>query len=243
MPDVPHPSPPAATPVGATPLLLVAASGLAREVLALLRTPGLITAHPVPYTVIGFLDDSPTLAGRDVEGVPVLGGLDEVRSHPVAQVLVCAGHGQVRESIVSRLSTLGVDGDRYACVVHPSVELPTGCRISPGDIILAGVVLTAAVTIGRHVVAMPHVTLTHDCVVDDFATLCAGVTLGGGVQVGRGAYLGMNSSIREHVRVGDGATLGMGSVLLGDLPAGDTWAGVPARSLIHHATTHGGGST
>ena len=78
---------------------------------------------------------------------------------------------------------------------------------------------------------MPGVVMTHDDVVDDYATLCAGAVLGGGVHVGRGAYIGMNSSVRQNVRIGDDSTLGMGSALLGDLPQRQTWAGVPAHAL------------
>lgn len=202
-------------------LLLVAASGLAREVIALVRTHDL-------FDVVGLLDDSAALAGTSVDGVPVLGGVEDVASHPGAALLVCAGRGSAREALVKRLAGAGAGRERFATVVHPGVEVPDGSHVGPGSIVLAGAVLTTAVTLGEHVVVMPHVTLTHDCTVEDFATLCAGVTLGGSVTVGAGAYLGMHASVRERVRVGVGATLGMGAALLTDLPAGETWVGVPA---------------
>lgn len=209
-------------PLPAQPLLLVAASGLAREALAVIR------AHAL-YDVIGYLDDSPALAGATVDGIPVVGPTNAVTAYPHAQILVCAGRGAVRARIVTRLEALGVAATRYATVVHPTVEVPQTCQVSAGSIVLGGVVLTTAVTIGRHVVVMPNVTLTHDCLIQDYATICAGVALGGNVTVGDAAYVGMNASVREGVLVGSHCTLGMGSVLLTNSGAGETWVGVPAR--------------
>ncbi len=205
------------------PLVLVAASGLAREVLAALAE------DPAGFHVRGVLDDAPNLQGTTVGGVPVLGPCDAADEHPDARLLVCAGRGSSRSAVVDRLARLGVDADRYATFVHPSVSLPRTCTVGPGSVLLAGTVLTTDVRVGRHVVVMPNVTLTHDDVVSDFATLCAGVSLGGHVVVEPYAYLGMSSSVREHTTVGAGSVLGMGAVLLSDLPADQTWTGVPAR--------------
>lgn len=204
-------------------LLLIAAGGLARETAAALRTAG--------KQVRGLLDDDPAKVGRVIAGLPVIGGLGAAAEHPDSELVVCAGKGGARRAIVRRLAEAGVTNERYATVIASGVDVPAGCQVGAGSILLAGTVLTADVTVGRHVVCMPHVTLTHDDVIEDFATLAAGVALGGGVRIGEAAYLGMNSSVREGCRVGAGSTLGMGAVLLTDQPTGTIWAGVPAQDL------------
>lgn len=213
-----------------TGLALVAASGLAAEVIATVRA----SADHDPLVI---LDDDVQRRGLELSDVPIAGGLEEIRSFPDYDVVVCAGRGTVRRTLVNRLSALGVGPDRYARVVHPSVQVPHGCVVGQGSIVLGHVALTAAVTIGSHVVVMPNTSITHDDHVSDFATLCAGVTLGGRVLVCEGAYVGMNASVREGLCLGADSMLGMGSVLLEDLPAGETWVGVPAAPLVVPAAT------
>lgn len=205
-------------------LVLIAASGLAREVIALERALG-------RYDDLFLLDDDPALQGTVVDGVPVIGPVALAAEEFDGELLICAGSGRARRHIAHRLSAMGVRSTAFGRVVHPNVEIPQGCSVGAGSILLSSVVMTTAVHLHRHVVVMPHVTLTHDDVVSDYATLCAGVSLGGRVTVDEAAYLGMNSSVRQDVRVGVDGVLGMGAVLLEDLPAGETWAGVPARTL------------
>ncbi|WDF34224.1 acetyltransferase [Arthrobacter agilis] len=207
-----------------TRLILVAASGLAREVLA-------VVAGTRSHTVIGVLDDAPNLQRTRMQEAPVLGTLDDAGLFPADEFIVCIGSGRGRESAVARLRAQGVSEDRFATIVEPSARISADSVIGTGCILLAGVVLTASVTLGSHVVAMPQVVLTHDDVVGDYATLAAGVRLGGAVHVGDAAYVGMGSTVRQHVRIGRGATLGMSAALLEDLPAGETWVGVPARPV------------
>ena len=205
-------------------LVLVGDSGLAREVLSVERALG-------RYDAIAMLDDDPKRWGRVVDGVEILGPIELAAEPALGDIVLCIGAGHGRRAVVGRLTALGVSADRYATVIHPSVDVPSSCTVGHGSIVLAGVVLTADVQVQRHVVVMPHVTLTHDDVLRDYATVCAGVALGGRVTVGEAAYLGMSASVRQDVHVGPGATLGMGAVLLEDLPAGRTWVGVPARSI------------
>ena len=207
-----------------TELILIGASGLAREVIALLRSAG------DPRT-LAIVDDAPARWGTLVDGVPVAGPVADVQDRGEAQLLLCVGHGAVRARLAGRLADAGVLPARFATVVHNGVDVPAGCGIGAGSIVLAGAVFTADVTIGSHVVLMPNVTLTHGDRIDSFATLCAGVSLGGDVRIGAAAYLGMNSAVKERVTVGPGAVIGMGAAVVADVPAEETWLGIPAR---HH---------
>jgi sugar O-acyltransferase (sialic acid O-acetyltransferase NeuD family) len=199
--------------------MLIGASGLAREVLA----AGIAG-------VVGILDDDTELHGTEVGGVPVIGSIARAVAR-LENLLVCIGPSASRRDIVRRLGASGVSDERFARYIASSARVGATSSVGVGSIILDGVVITADASLGRHVVAMPHVTVTHDCVVDDFATLAAGASLGGGVHIREAAYMGMNVAVRQGLTIGEAATVGMGAVVLEDVPRDQTWAGVPARAL------------
>jgi sugar O-acyltransferase (sialic acid O-acetyltransferase NeuD family) len=217
------------------PLILVGASGLAREVIAGLAGSRIIDSSD-DHKVIGLLDDRASLHGSEMSGVPVLGPVDSAVVYDDARFLVCVGSGQARSMIVDRLARSGIRDDRYATVLDRQMSTESS-SIGPGSILLAGVTLTAGVTVGAHVVMMPRVVCTHDDRIASFVTLCAGVVLGGGASVGTRSYIGMNASVREGVRIHRDSVLGMGAALLQDLPAGGVWAGVPARAINRRGRT------
>lgn len=206
------------------PLLLVGAGGLAREVLAAVRL------LPDVWNPVGALDDTAALHGTLIDGVPVLGGLSQLADHPDAAVVCCVANARRPLSRLSLVSRLGLPDERWATIVHPAA-VTSGASLGCGTVLLAGVVITTPLSIGRHVVAMPHVLITHDDEVSDGVTFAGRASLGGGVFVGESAYLGQGAVVREGVKIGAGAVVGMGAVVLQDVPAGETWAGVPARPL------------
>jgi sugar O-acyltransferase (sialic acid O-acetyltransferase NeuD family) len=202
-------------------LLLVGAGGLARETLVAARD----------WQVVGFVDDNPSLHGRIIDGVPVLGPLSMVSEYPDAQVVICSANSRNRSSRKRIAERLALPAERYATIVHPAASIAPGTTIGAGSIVLAFVAVTAPQEIGEHVVIMPHVTITHDDSIASYVTFAARVALAGGVTVGEAAYLGSGALVREGLSIGAGALVGMGSVVLEDVPPFEVWAGVPARPL------------
>jgi sugar O-acyltransferase (sialic acid O-acetyltransferase NeuD family) len=211
-------------------LVIAGAGGFAREAAAAVRA---INEVQPTWRLLGFLDDNPALHGTERSNLPILGGLDILTEMPDANVVVCVGNPRdysARRRVVERL---GLPDYRYATIVHPSAQVAAGCLVGPGSVLLAHVALTADVLIVAHVAVMPQAVLTHDDTVRDYATIASGVRLGGGVTVEQGAYVGAGALIREGLTIGSGALVGMGSVVLRDVPAGEVWAGNPARYLRH----------
>lgn len=158
-------------------LLVVGAGGFARETAQAVRDAAAADrerGRAPRWRLAGHLDDDPALHGRDVDGVPVLGGSDLVHRRPGARVVVCVGSPRdyaVRARLVRRLA---LPEDRYATVVHPTAAVSASSVLGAGSVLLAHCVLTAAVRVGAHVAVMPHAVLTHDDTVGDFATLAWG---------------------------------------------------------------------
>jgi sugar O-acyltransferase (sialic acid O-acetyltransferase NeuD family) len=207
------------------PLILLGASGLAREVLATVRS------MPEEWLPIGALDDDAALHGTQIDGLPVLGAMECVHDDESAAVIACIANVRRPAARAVLEQRLALSEERWATLVHPATSLAPGVEIGCGSIVLAGVVITAPQRVGRHVVAMPHVLLTHDDEVGDHVTLAGGVTLGGGVRVRSRAYVGQRAVIREHLEIGEEAVIGMGSVVLCDVPPYETWAGIPAKRM------------
>ncbi|HKA12736.1 MAG TPA: acetyltransferase [Candidatus Dormibacteraeota bacterium] len=210
------------------PLVVVGAGGFGRETVEAVRA---LNAVGPTWRLLGYLDDEPACHGMVIDGLPVLGGTEELDSMPDVSIVVCTGRPDNYVSRPRIVERLGLPPERYATIIHPLASVSTTSRVGPGTVLLAHSVLTAAVTVGSHVAAMPHAVLTHDDVIGDFATLASGVCLGGNVEVGRCAYVGAGARVREQRSIGSGALVGMGAIVTKDIPPGEVWAGVPARFI------------
>lgn len=75
------------------------------------------------------------------------------------------------------------------------------------------------------------VHIAHNVIVGHRVLIVANSMIGGSCEIGDDAYISA-ATLCDHVTVGQGAFIGLGAVVLkGEVPAGETWVGSPARKL------------
>jgi UDP-3-O-[3-hydroxymyristoyl] glucosamine N-acyltransferase len=71
----------------------------------------------------------------------------------------------------------------------------------------------------------------HNSQIGSHVVVAAFGGVSGSSRVGDGVQFGGRVGLKDHVTVGPGARLAAGSAVLGDVPAGETWAGYPAKPV------------
>ena len=73
-----------------------------------------------------------------------------------------------------------------------------------------------------------HVHVGHNADIGEGTLIAAQCGFAGSVKIGRGVLIGGQAGFADHVVVGDGARIAAKSGVIGDVPAGATYAGYPA---------------
>lgn len=209
-------------------LLLFPFGGNTRESLLAIRA---INSIKKTWDVLGFLDDDPTVRGKECLGVKVLGGKDALREFPRALVLAVPGSPRTYVKRAEVIASLGLDERRFATIIDPSAVVSPDAHIGHNSLIMANTVVSCGVTVGSHCLVLPNTTISHDTVIDDYTCVGSNVSIAGSVRIGRTCFIGSGSRIKEYVSVGRGALVGLGANVVSDIVAGTVVVGNPARAI------------
>lgn len=77
------------------------------------------------------------------------------------------------------------------------------------------------------------VQIAHNVHVGRNCVMAAHTGISGSVTIGDGAQFGGRAGVADHVTIGAGARVGAAAGVMKDIPAGETWGGMPARPIRH----------
>ncbi len=187
-----------------------------------------IWAAQEPEKCLYFLDDDPTLHGREVSGSSILGPVEMLSSvvPGSAEAVLGIGDNTQRLRLAAAWESKGI---AWAKVIHPTAAVFPSTEIGAGTVVFAQAVVSSEARVGRHAIINSGVIAEHDCVIDDGASLGPGVCMGGRVQIGRGTFVSTGVTIAPRVSIGAGSVIGAGAVVVEDIPSGVLAYGIPAR--------------
>jgi UDP-3-O-[3-hydroxymyristoyl] glucosamine N-acyltransferase len=86
-------------------------------------------------------------------------------------------------------------------------------------------------SIGENTKIDNQVQIAHNVRVGRNCVMAAHTGISGSVVIGDGAQFGGRAGVADHVTIGDGARVGAAAGVMKDIPAGETWGGMPARPI------------
>jgi sugar O-acyltransferase (sialic acid O-acetyltransferase NeuD family) len=203
-------------------LIIVGFSGFGKEVYWL--------AHRLGVSVMGFLDDNPSIQGLTYRGTPVLGTVDEWTDYADCVFVIAVGSPRIRKKIYGKM-IVGGQPD-FATLVDPAVVIHREfSTVGAGSIICAGTILTVDIVIGSHVIINLNCTVGHDVVIQDFVTVAPMVAISGNVTLAQLCEVGTGASIRQGLSLDKGSMLGMGGVLTKSIAENTVFFGNPAKAF------------
>lgn len=206
-----------------TRIVIVCAGGQGAVVADILQRAREAGSDAVP---VGFVDDTPGLAGTAVLGLDVLAPISSLGDIDHDAVIVALGDNQARREMTERLLA---SGERLAAAIHPRAYIAPSASIGEGSMISAGAIVTPRAAIGRGVILNTSASVDHDSIVGDFAHVSAGATVGARCHIGAEALIAIGATVASMMTVGARTIIGSGAVVLAHIPASVVAFGVPAR--------------
>jgi len=206
-------------------VLILGAGGHGRVVLDILLQAG-------QHEVVGFLDNNPDIHGRRIDGLPVLGAIDDLpslaRQHNVTGVVIAIGDNGVRRGLARRVDAAGLE---LLNAIHPSATLARNATLGRNVVVAAGVVVCAHCQIGDSVILNTGCLVDYQTMIGEGSHICPGVRIAGRVKVEPGVFVGIGATVIPRITLGCESIIGAGAVVIEDVPPLATVVGVPARPI------------
>jgi acetyltransferase-like isoleucine patch superfamily enzyme len=199
---------------GVQRLLIIGAGLGATQVLDIL-------GHHDEQQAVALVDDDRALFGRQVAGVPVVGGMD--------RALELFADGAFDAAVISISTSVPVRtrlreccqraGIPLASAIDPTTRIASGVILGTGNVICANCHFGVEATVGDNNFISAYNSYDHHCELGSDISTGPGCMTSALVKLGDRCRLGTGVFIEPHLTIGPGAEIASGAVIVGSIPA------------------------
>lgn len=206
-------------------LLIIGARGWGREVYDIAMA--CINAG-ADLKVKGFLDDKEDALLGYHNYPPIIGSV-ETYDIQKDDVFICAlGDVNFKKHYANIILK---KGGTFISLVHPTAILGNSAKMGKGCVVGAYANLSSDTMIGDFVTISIRAGVGHDSTIGNYTHIGGNSSISGFVTIGENVTMHPGCLIVPHRKIGDKAIIGTGSVVLGNVKAGTTVFGNPAKKI------------
>ena len=191
------------------PVLLIGCGGHAHSLIDLIETTGQWQIHGL----VGL----PEQMGNNILGYPVIGCDKDLSKLRKDCTMVVLALGQLpkpdqRQKLLAYLEELNF---QFPILISPHAVVSRHAQIDVGTTIGHGVIVNAAVKIGKYCTLNSRALLEHNVHVGDHCHISTGALVNGDVHIGAGSFIGSGSLIREGLKLPPQSVISAGKRVMG----------------------------
>lgn len=206
-------------------LLIIGARGWGREVYDIAKA---CVDAGADFSIKGFLDDKADALNGHENYPPIIGPVEtyEIQKE---DVFICAlgdvnYKKQYAENILNK-------GGKFVSLIHPTAVIGTNAKVGKGCVIGAFANISNDTRIGDFVTMSVRSGIGHDTIIGNYSHIGGNCCVSGFVTIGDFVTMHPGCVMVPHRKIGDNAVVGTGSVVLGNVKAGTTVFGNPAKRI------------
>lgn len=183
------------------------------------------------HTIIGVIDSNKQI-GDNLYGYSVIGRQEQIteiiNKYNIDGCVITIGDNWSRKKVYDQIHEIA-PLIKWPNVIHPSVIIAKNVEFGKGILAMAGVIINSNAYLGDFTNYFTNCNVEHDCYIDDFASISAGVILGGKVKVGKYSAIALNATIFDRLSIGENTVIGAASLVTKDIPDNVLAYGNPAK--------------
>lgn len=174
------------------------------------------------YKNIGFVDDDSL---SECMVYPIIGRCCDLHqlNDGKTDFVIAVGDNNTRKKIAESYDV------NWVKLVHPSAQIGTDVSIENGTVIMAGAVVNACASIGRHCIINTCAVVEHDNMLENFVHISPNAALGGTVHIGECTHIGIGATVINNIKICSNCRIGAGAVVVKDITESSTYIGIPAK--------------